>query len=225
MRASKDFDRPITSIAVLSVNIYKLVEKWRRGLRRWNSRSKKGMKKMGMKSSKVSTFGIDTIFPISKNYEKLGRCRWKEKRNVKWRQSARQITGMQRLRRAPIYFATCSIRISTKCWGRGGVPFPPRAFYIARFNEPERTNPFPIPRHWWILRMTDLTSFLKNHEYFFEFESTFLRRLIISIFKNLLHYILREIYRFSKRKREEKEKSSTKNWLVSISLTSPTRDQ
>lgn len=159
MRASKDFDRPITSIAVLSVNIYKLVEKWRRGLRRWNSRSKKGMKKLGMKSSKVPTFGIDTIFPISKNYEKLGRCRWKEKRNVKWRQSARQITGMQRLRRAPIYF---EYPLSVE--GEEGVPFPPRAFYIARFNEPERTNPFPIPRHWWILRMTDLTSFLKNHE-------------------------------------------------------------
>lgn len=157
MRASKDFDRPITSIAVLSVNIYKLVEKWRRGLRRWNSRSKKGMKKLGMKSSKVPTFGIDTIFPISKNYEKLGRCRWKEKRNVTAKCSSNY-------RYATFTTRAYLLRISTKCWGRGGVPFPPRAFYIARFNEPERTNPFPIPRHWWILRMTDLTSFLKNHE-------------------------------------------------------------
>lgn len=157
------------------------------------------------------------------NFEEL----WKVRAMPLKREAKRKVTAKcsSNYRYATFTTRAYLLRISTKCWGRGGVPFPPRAFYIARFNEPERTNPFPIPRHWWILRMTDLTSFLKNHEYFFEFESTFLRRLIISTFKNLLHYILREIYRFSKRKREEKEKSSTKNWLVSISLTSPTRDQ
>lgn len=139
MRASKDFDRPITSIAVLSVNIYKLVEKWRRGLRRWNSRSKKGMKKLGMKSSKVPTFGIDTIFPISKNYEKLGRCRWKEKRNVKWRQSARQITGMQRLRRAPIYF---EYPLSVE--GEGGFLFLPELFTSPALTSPSERTHFPF---------------------------------------------------------------------------------
>ena len=110
-----------------------------KGIKTMEFEIKKRDEKTGDEIIESPIFGIDTIFPISKNYEKLGRCRWKEKRNVKWRQSARQITGMQRLRRAPIYF---EYPLSVE--GEGGFLFFPELFTSPALTSPSERTHFPF---------------------------------------------------------------------------------